>query len=119
MEVCDKLYLYQMEEIENYIKFLKKKYNLPKKFKIILSGVGQDILKNYFDLKLIDSIYLHRLLNNKDYKQASYHAPALSIALLLLEKKQTRQAQAFPLIISYGHNHYKLQNENQSQGFNN
>ena len=71
MEVCDKLYLYQIEEIENYIKFLKKKYNLPKKFKIILSGVGQDILKNYFDLKLIDSIYLHELLNNKGYKQAS------------------------------------------------
>ena len=84
-----------MEEIENYIKFLKKKYNLPKKFKIILSGVGQDILKNYFDLKLIDSIYLHELLNNKGYKQASYHAPALSIALLLLEKNRLDKLKSF------------------------
>ena len=41
---------------------------------------------NYLNRKFNNTIFLFELLGSKQYKKASYHAPALSIALLLFEK---------------------------------
>ncbi len=86
MRICDELYSSQLDEIRKNINFLKKKYKLSRKCKIILSGVGQEILMNYLNKKFDDTIFLFELLGTQQYKEASYHAPALSIALLLFEK---------------------------------
>ena len=81
------LYSYQLDEILKNIDFLRKKYRISKKCKIILSGIGQEILMNYLNKKVNDTIFLFDLLGSKHYEEASYHAPALSLALLLFEKK--------------------------------
>jgi len=86
IRICDKLYSYQLDEIKKNIDFLKKKYKLPSQCKIILSGVGQEILMSYLNKKFNDTIFLYDFLGTKQYRKASYHAPALSIALLLFEK---------------------------------
>jgi len=87
MNICDELYSYQLDEISKNIDFLRKKYRISKKCKIILSGIGQEILMNYLNKKVNDTIFLSDLLGSKNYKEASNHAPALSMALLLFEKK--------------------------------
>ena len=55
--------------------------------KIMLSGIGQTVLKNYLMKKKYNVDYLYNFLNKGSYRFASLHAPALSIALLLSEKK--------------------------------
>ena len=86
LKICDELYYSQLNEIKNNINFLRKKYKISNKCKIILSGIGQEVLMNYLNRKFNNTIFLFELLGSKKYKKASYHAPALSIALLLFEK---------------------------------
>ena len=77
----------QLDEIEKNILVLKKKYRFEKNMKIMLSGIGQTVLKNYLMKKNYNVDYLYNFLNKGSYRFASLHAPALSIALLLSEKK--------------------------------
>ena len=86
LKICDELYNTQLNEIKNNINFLRKKFKISSKCQIILSGIGQEILMNYLNRKFNNTIFLFELLGSKQYKKASYHAPALSIALLLFEK---------------------------------
>ena len=44
-------------------------------------------LMSYLNKKVNDTVFLFDLLGSKHYKEASNHAPALSMALLLFEKK--------------------------------
>ena len=51
---------------------------------VVISGIGQDVLNNFLIRRGVKTIILRELLvASKLNKQASYHAPALSIALLL------------------------------------
>ena len=86
LQLSNKLHKAQMEKIENNLKILRSKFNFSNKTKIIVSGIGQKILREYLEFKNFDTIYLHDFLNLKFCKEVSYHAPALSIALLLFEK---------------------------------
>ena len=86
LKICNELYYSQLNEIKNNIDFLRKKYKISSKCKIVLSGIGQEVLMNYLNRKFNNTIFLFELLGSKKYKKASYHAPALSIALLLFEK---------------------------------
>ena len=86
LKFCDELYFSQLNEIKNNINFLRKKYKISWQCPIILCGIGQEILMNYLNKKLKNVIFLSEFLGFKQYKKASYHAPALSIALLLFEK---------------------------------
>ena len=49
-------------EIKINIDFLRKKYKISSKCKIILSGIGQDILMNYLNRKFNNTIFLFELL---------------------------------------------------------
>lgn len=86
LKMCDELYSSQLNEIKNNIEILRKKNKISSNCRIILSGIGQEILMNYLNRRFNNVIFLFELLGSKQFKKASYHAPALSIALLLLEK---------------------------------
>ena len=91
----DKLFIKKLSEnimneqlnmiLENTKKLLSK-YNMNKKSNIILSGIGQEVLKDLFkndNVKLLSSYFKSKNLSNK--KIATYHAPAACIAGLLAE----------------------------------
>ena len=91
----DKLFIKKLSEnimneqlnmiYENTEKLLKK-FNMKKKSLIILSGIGQEVLKKLFKnnkVKLLEDYFKSQISSNK--KLATYHAPAACIAGLLAE----------------------------------
>jgi probable H4MPT-linked C1 transfer pathway protein len=91
----DKLFIKKLSEnimneqlnmiYENTEKLLKK-FNMKKKSLIILSGIGQAVLKKLFKnnkVKLLEDYFKSQISSNK--KLATYHAPAACIAGLLAE----------------------------------
>ena len=85
--ISQKLSSIQLNQINNTISKLRKKFllaNAP----IILSGIGQDVLKGFFEEKNLKTIYFKNFFKvSRLNQEASFHAPALSIALLLNELK--------------------------------
>ncbi len=76
----------QLNMILKNTKKLLNKFNLNKKPIIILSGIGQEVLKDLFkdnNVQLLESYFKSKKLLNK--KLATYHAPAACIAGLLAE----------------------------------
>ena len=63
--------------------------------KIMLSGIGQTVLKNYLMKKKYNVDYLYNFLNKGSYRFASLHAQALSIALLLSERNNLKALITF------------------------
>lgn len=83
--ICNKLSDSQLTQINNNLSSLKFKYKLPRNTKIVLSGIGQDILHKFLIKKNIKVLKLHEILKIKNKNNATNHAPALSVALLLSE----------------------------------
>ena len=76
----------QLNMIIKNTKELLNKFYMKKKPLIILSGIGQEVLKDLFkndNVKLLASYFKSKNLSNK--KIATYHAPAACIAGLLAE----------------------------------
>ena len=84
-KICNKLSDYQLMAIKNNLSTIKLKYKLPKNTKIVLSGIGQDILHKFLIKKNLKVLKLHEVLEIKNKNNATNHAPALSVALLLSE----------------------------------
>ena len=86
IDIANALENSQLENIFKNIKLMFKNYNLSQNTTLILSGIGQDILEKYLSDKRIKVTLLKNLIdaeNEKIKKRATYHAPALSIAILL------------------------------------
>ncbi len=84
-EIASTIKNIQLENIFKNIELNFKNFNLKRNTNIILSGIGQDILKEFLEKK-IRVMQLKSLIeaeNEKIKKKSSYHAPALSIAILL------------------------------------
>ena len=91
----DKLFIKKLsenimnEQLNMIIKNTKKllnKFNMKKKPLIILSGIGQEVLKDLFknnNVQLLADYFKSKNFSNK--KLATYHAPAACIAGLLAE----------------------------------
>ena len=76
----------QLNTINKNTEKLLKKFNMKKKSLIILSGIGQEVLKKLFKnnkVKLLEDYFKSQISSNK--KLATYHAPAACIAGLLAE----------------------------------
>lgn len=84
-KICNKLSDYQLTAIKNNLSTIKLKYKLPKNTKIVLSGIGQDILHKFLIKKNLKVLKLHEVLEIKNKNNATNHAPALCVALLLSE----------------------------------
>ena len=82
-KICNELCEIQLSRIKKNITRLKSKFNLPKNTVIALSGIGQDILLKHLLHKKVKAIKLIEILKIKEVNKATFHAPALSIALLL------------------------------------
>ena len=77
----------QLNQIFQITVELQKKFLL-KKQPIVISGIGQDVLYNYLKKKKLETFYFKQFLNkSRLIKEASFHAPAVSIALLLQRLK--------------------------------
>jgi len=84
---CLKISTIQLNKISSTITKIRSKFSLGK-HPIILSGIGQEILHKYLNENGYESIFLKSLLKkSKLNKEASFHAPALCIALLLKDLK--------------------------------
>ena len=86
IDIANALENSQLENIFKNIKLMFKNYNLSQNTTLILSGIGQDILEEYLSDKRVKVTLLKNLIdaeNEKIKKRATYHAPALSIAILL------------------------------------
>ena len=76
----------QLNTILKNTKKLLNNFNMKKNSLIILSGIGQEILKDSFkndNVQLLSGYFKSKNLSNK--KLATYHAPAACIAGLLAE----------------------------------
>ena len=76
----------QLNMILKNTKQLLNNFNMKKNSLIILSGIGQEVLKDSFkndNVKLLSDYFKSKNLSNK--KLATYHAPAACIAGLLTE----------------------------------
>ena len=86
--ICEEFYKIQMNQILKNIYNLQRRFLLKKNTPIIASGIGQDILLDFFEKKKIHFLPFQSLLKCERYKkEATYHAPALSLALLLEKEK--------------------------------
>ncbi len=86
-KICKKLSSIQLNKIFQTVNKLQNKFLL-NKCSIILSGIGQTTLKDYLEKKKCNTIFLRNFLKkSKLNKEASFHAPALCIALLLKRLK--------------------------------
>ena len=85
--IAKQLSFIQLEKIFNSTKKLQNKHNL-KNAPIIVSGIGQDILFEHFEKKKFEVKYFRKFFKkSRLLKEATFHAPALSIVLLLQELK--------------------------------
>ena len=74
----------QLNMILKNTKQLLNNFNMKKNSLIILSGIGQEVLKDSFkndNVQLLSDYFKSKNLSNK--KLATYHAPAACIAGLL------------------------------------
>ena len=77
----------QLNQIFQITLELQKKFLLKKK-PVVISGIGQDVLYNYLKKKKYKTLYFKQFLSkSRLIKEASFHAPAVSIALLLQRLK--------------------------------
>jgi uncharacterized hydantoinase/oxoprolinase family protein len=85
---CELLIAHQLNIIKKNLNILIKKFMFKSKVPIVMSGIGQDILYDFLreshNTFLLESFVTSKNKNLK--KKASYHAPALCIALLLDDK---------------------------------
>ena len=85
---CELLIAHQLNIIKKNLKILIKKFIFKSRVPIVISGIGQDILYDFLK-ESHNTFLLENFLNSKNKnlkKKASYHAPALCIALLLEDK---------------------------------
>lgn len=86
-QICNEISSTQLNQIMNAVKKLEDRFSM-KNFTVISSGIGQEVLSDFFKRKKFKTKYLHSFLSKSDLnKKASFHAPALAIALLLKELK--------------------------------
>ena len=77
----------QLNQISQITIELQKKFLL-KNRPVVISGIGQDVIYNYLKKKKFKTFYFKQFLNKSRFnKEASFHAPAVSIALLLQRLK--------------------------------
>ena len=77
----------QLNQISQMTLKLQKKFLLEDQ-PIVISGIGQDVVYNDLRKKKFKTIYFKEFLNKSRLdKEASFHAPAVSIALLLQRLK--------------------------------
>ena len=85
--ICSRLSYIQLKRILDCIREHEKRFS-SKKPTIVISGIGQDVLFDFLRGRNLKTKYFQSFLkNSKLNKQASYHAPALAIALLLQKLK--------------------------------
>ena len=86
-QICNEISSTQLNQIMSAVKKLEDRFSM-KNFTVILSGIGQEVLSDFFKKKKFKTKYLHSFLSKSDLnKKASFHVPALAIALLLKELK--------------------------------
>ncbi len=86
--LCELLIAYQLTIIKKNLRILIKKFMFKSRVPIVISGIGQDILYDFLK-ESHNTFLLENFLKSKNKnlkKKASYHAPALCIALLLEDK---------------------------------
>ena len=87
LKICQEISSIQLNTISDTIEKLRCNFDL-KKFTVVTSGIGQEVLTNFLKQKKYKTKYLHSFLKKSNLNiKASYHAPALSVALLLKELK--------------------------------
>tara|TARA_B100000963_G_scaffold158684_1_gene138071 strand:+ start:1840 stop:2862 length:1023 start_codon:yes stop_codon:yes gene_type:complete len=85
--ISQKISTIQLNQISKIILQLQKKFLL-KDEPVVISGIGQDVVYNFLKKKKFKTIYFKEFLNKSRLnKEASFHAPAVSIALLLQSLK--------------------------------
>ena len=85
--ISQKISSIQLNQIFQITLELQKKFLL-KNQPVIISGIGQDVLYNYLKKNKLKTFYFKQFLNKSRLnKEASFHAPAVSIALLLQRLK--------------------------------
>ena len=85
--ISQKISSIQLNQIFQITLELQKKFLL-KNQPVVISGIGQDVLYNYLKKKKLKTFYFKQFLNKSRLnKEASFHAPAVSIALLLQRLK--------------------------------
>ncbi len=78
----------QLNKIKKILIKLRKKF-FSKSPIIVISGIGQDVVYEFLRTNKFKTIYLHEFLEkSKLNKKASFHAPALSVALILRTLKK-------------------------------
>ncbi len=85
--ICEELCRIQLSQIVLTISRLQDKFSL-KKSTLVVSGIGQDILADFLKKKKMHVKYFEEFfIKSPLNKEASFHAPALSIASLLHKLK--------------------------------
>ena len=85
--ISQKISFIQLNQIFQITLELQQKFLL-KSQPFVISGIGQDVLYNYLKKKKLKTFYFEQFLNKSRLnKEASFHAPAVSIALLLQRLK--------------------------------
>ena len=87
-KICYKISSIQLNKIKKILIKLRKKF-FSKSPIIVISGIGQDVVYEFLRTNKFKTIYLHEFLEkSKLNKKASFHAPALSVALILRTLKK-------------------------------
>ena len=85
--ISNQISLIQLNYVLDAINKLKLRFDL-EDFTIITSGTGQDVITSFLKKKKYKTKFFYSFLKNSCLnKQASLHAPALSVALLLKQLK--------------------------------
>tara|TARA_B100000963_G_C22556136_1_gene639092 strand:- start:120 stop:1145 length:1026 start_codon:yes stop_codon:yes gene_type:complete len=83
IKICFEISSIQLNTIFDTIKKLEYNFDI-KNFTIFTSGIGQDVLSDFLITKNYRTEHLHSFLKKSNLNVlASYHVPALSVALLL------------------------------------
>ncbi len=86
-KICLELSLIQISKIYMNLMQIQKKFSA-QNFPIIISGVGQKVINDFFKKNGLKTIKFEKFLKpSKMNKEASAHAPATSIALLMGDLK--------------------------------
>ena len=84
--ICNELIKIQLQKILNYINHNKLKFKLKTSTPLFVCGIGQDVLIDYLDLHKKKVYSLQKFFDSgktRIGKEATFHAPALALALLL------------------------------------
>ena len=85
-KLSEKVSKQQLSLISKNLDKLTKKFRMSKDTPLILAGIGQEVLKDFFKNK--NTKLFQKFIKSKNISiktEATYHAPALSIACLLNE----------------------------------